>query len=202
VQRSGLEQGNYALDVARYGSDRTVMYRNRGFQIRLQAEWGQKDTEETADIVFAQLMKHYPVAIPINVDAIGVGAGVHDKLRRKGAKVRAIYGSEKARNPKRFKNRRAEMYWTLRTLMDDGLIDLDPEDDVLSAQLGSIRWWEDAAGRIVVEGKDDMKSRGLPSPDRADCVAMVILKHGSLKEERKQRTTSYGLTGDLLTRKM
>lgn len=203
AQRTGLEQGQYAADVARYGNDKTVVYRNRGFQIRLQDEWGQKDTEETASLLEGRLRVHLPVQVPINIDAIGVGAGVFDKLRHRGIKVRAIYGSEKARNPKRFKNRRAEMYWTLRTLIDEGLIDLDPMDDELSAQLGSLRWWEDAAGRIVIESKEDMRARGMPSPNRADAVAMSVLKHGSRKEEsRNPMRKTTGITGDLLTRKM
>jgi hypothetical protein len=200
----GLELGQYGVDIARYGQDKSSMYRNRGFQIRLHKEWGKRDTEESADIVENELRKHGPTRPPVNIDAIGVGSGVFDKLRRRGHNVRAIYGSESARNKRRFKNRRAEMYWTLRTLMDEGAIDLDPDDTSLAAQLGSIRWWEDSAGRIVVESKDDMRSRGLPSPDKADAVAMSILKHGSPKEVGKGRRfqEKKPLTHDFLTRKM
>lgn len=204
TNHTGLEQGQYALDVARYGTDKSVMYRNRGFQIRLHKEWGKKDTEESADLAEEELNRHLPARPVINIDAIGVGAGVFDKLRRRGHNVKPIYGSEQARNPKRYKNRRAEMYWTLRELMDDRAIDLDPHDTQLAAQLGSIRWWEDNAGRIVVESKEDMKARGLPSPDRADAVAMSVLKRGSTRDDksRQQQGKKYGITGDLLTRKM
>ena len=48
------------------------------------------------------------------------------------------------------------------------IIDIDPDDDKLAAQLGSIKWGIDSRGRIKIESKDDMRKRGLPSPDRAD----------------------------------
>lgn len=204
-QHSGVETGQYALDVARLGADKTVMYRNRGFQIRFHKSWAKKDTEETADLAAAELDRHPAIKrVPINIDAIGVGAGVFDKLKRRGYNVRAIYGSEKARNPRRYANRRAEMYWTFRNLLDEGAIDLDEQDTVLAAQLGSIKWWEDNAGRIVIESKEDMRKRGLPSPNEADTAVMSILKHGSSKEvdHETTRKKKHSLAGDLLDKVM
>jgi hypothetical protein len=49
--------------------------------------------------------------------------------------------------------------------MEDGLIDLDPADEKLSAELGSVKWGTDSSGRIFVETKEDMTARGLPSPE-------------------------------------
>jgi hypothetical protein len=204
-KQSGLEWGTYGADIARMGADKSVVYLNRGFQVRFHKEWAKKDTEESADLIAAELDKHGLNRWPCNIDAIGVGAGVFDKLRRRRYNVRAIYGSEKARNAKRYRNRRAEMYWQFRTLLDEGVIDLDEEDTVLAAQLGSIKWWEDSSGRIQVESKDDMRERGLPSPDRADAAVMSILKRGSIKEERQHGEAADengSLTEDLLTRQM
>jgi hypothetical protein len=45
---------------------------------------------------------------------------------------------------------------------------------VLAAQLGSLKWAIDARGRIKIESKDDMRKRGMPSPDRADTTAMAF----------------------------
>jgi hypothetical protein len=39
-----------------------------------------------------------------------------------------------------FVNARAEDYWTLRERFEHGEIDIDPDDDKLAAQLGSIKW--------------------------------------------------------------
>jgi hypothetical protein len=59
-------------------------------------------------------------------------------------------------------NARAEDYWTLRKRFEQGEVDIDPDDDKLAAQLGSIKWGIDCRGRIKIESKDDMRKRGLP----------------------------------------
>jgi len=200
-QQPGLEPGQYGVDIARFGTDRSVVYRNRGFHIRLEDDWAKLDTEESADRIEKILRSHGAKKLAANIDAIGVGAGVFDKLKHRGLNVRAIYGSEKPRNAKRFRNRRAEIYWTFRVLMDDGLIDLDPDDELLINQLGSIKWWENDAGQIVIESKDDMRDRGLPSPDRADACVLSIVKRGSIKEDEHKlggKKKNNSIAGDLL----
>jgi hypothetical protein len=74
-------------------------------------------------------------------------------------------------------NARAESYWHLRELFEQGLIDLDPTDEELAYQLCSIKWEVDSRGRIKVERKEDMRRRGLASRDRADAVAMARIQH-------------------------
>jgi hypothetical protein len=69
---------------------------------------------------------------------------------------------------------RAEDCWTLRERFEQGEIDIDPDDDKLAAQIGSIKWGIDSRGRIKIESKDDMRKRGLPSPDRADAMAIAF----------------------------
>jgi hypothetical protein len=55
-----------------------------------------------------------------------------------------------------------------------GEIDIDRDDDKFAAQLGSIKWGIDSRGRIKIESKDDMRKRGLPSPDRTDALATAF----------------------------
>jgi hypothetical protein len=62
----------------------------------------------------------------------------------------------------------------MREAMMRGEIDLDPLDEELAAQLGALRWHRDSKGRIVIESKDEMRKRGLPSPDRADAMSMTF----------------------------
>jgi hypothetical protein len=61
----------------------------------------------------------------------------------------------------------------LREIFEAGEADIDELDDKLAAQLGSIKWTVDSRGRIKIESKDNMRRRGLPSPDRADTMAMA-----------------------------
>jgi hypothetical protein len=67
-----------------------------------------------------------------------------------------------------------EDYWTLRERFEQDEIDIDTDDEKFAAQLGSIKWGIDSRGRIKIESKDDMRKRGLPSPDRADTAAMIF----------------------------
>jgi hypothetical protein len=54
-----------------------------------------------------------------------------------------------------------------------GDIDIDPDDDQLAKQLGNIKWKMTSKGQIAVETKDEMRKRGLPSPDRADALVYL-----------------------------
>ena len=94
---------------------------------------------------------------------------------RTGLPVIPYNGGEAPIDKERFVNARAEDYWTLRERFEQGEVDIDPDDDKLAAQLGSIRWGIDSRGRIKIESKDDMRKRGLPSPDRADAMAIASL---------------------------
>jgi hypothetical protein len=160
------------VDVARAGSDESVAYVNRGGKARLVHRARGQDTMRTAGAV-AKLLKANP-QMSAAIDIVGLGAGVYDRLREQGLSVIAFQASEKATQPERFKNRRAESYWWLRELFKAGALDLDPEDEELASQLLSIRWFTDSSGRTQIESKADMKKRGLPSPDRADALAMAI----------------------------
>lgn len=167
----GMGKGCYGLDVARFGRDKTVLYRDRDGVVRLVDEWGKKDTVETTQRAYALTRK--TAHVPIVVDADGIGGSVFDQLRALGAKVVSFTMSAAVRNPARFHNRRSEMWWSYREEMEDGLVDLDPADLDLAAQLQQPKWWLTAKGKIQVESKDEMRARGLPSPDRADAVIMA-----------------------------
>ncbi len=210
----GDEPGAYGLDVARFGRDKTTLYRVRGGVARLVSSWAKKDTEETADLAVA-LTARNPY-VPIVVDADGLGAGVFDKLRARGRAAVAFTLNRKARNPRRFSNRRSECWFSYRERMEDGLVDLDPEDLDLAAQLQQPKWWLDPRGRIVVESKDDMSKRGLPSPDRADAVIMAEegapqvgapggypdVGAEARRRERRAKGGGRSVTADLLKRPM
>jgi len=195
----GLEWGRYGVDIARMGTDRSVVYRNRGGQIRLVKAWAKKDTMQSAGEVARIIGGHEDRKIPAIIDIIGIGSGVFDRLREQRYEVGAFQGSERATNPAKFKNRRSEVWWTFRELMEEGLIDLDPEDETLAAHLGSVKWGVDSAGRIYIESKDDLRERGLPSPDHADAA---ILSTVFVASTVGMRGDDNSLTGDLLKKVM
>ena len=166
------------VDVARYGGDETVLYHRRGPVARLHGRGQKQDTMQTTGQVIAALTK--TGAEHAYVDADGLGAGVVDRMVELKRPVVAIHGGTTPLDRERFLNARAEWYWALRERFEQGDIDIDSQDLVLAAQLSSLRWKLDSRGRVVIESKDDMKRRGLTSPDRADALAYAFAQVGRL----------------------
>jgi hypothetical protein len=175
LELPGTAPGQYGCDIARMGEDRTEIYRNRGGVIRHTESAAKQDTMATTGMI-AKLLRQR-ADVPAVIDAVGIGAGVFDRLREQGLLAVEFNAGSKPLDPERFVNRRAEVFWSLREGMEDGEYDLPPEgeDDELIAQLGSLRWFLDSRGRIGIESKDDMRRRGLPSPDKADAAAMSAI---------------------------
>lgn len=170
-----LEPARYpnvlGVDVARGGSDKTIIMHRQGPVARLHGEHHHDDTMVTAGRVKKALGD--TGAENAAIDADGLGAGVYDRLVEQGVPVQEMRGGFSARDSEHFANKRAEWYWGLRTRFEDGDIDI-PDDDELLAQLTSIKWKLNSRGQIVLESKDDMRSRGLPSPDKADALAYAF----------------------------
>jgi hypothetical protein len=90
--------------------------------------------------------------------------------------------------------------WKLSERFEQGEIDIDPDDDKLAAQLGSIKWGIDSRGRIKIESKDDMRKRGLPSPDRADALAIAFAGRANAAPMNVESHAGESITGDLMTK--
>lgn len=193
----GLEHGRFGMDISRQGEDKTVIYHNRGGQIRLVDSWAQMDTMKSANRAYDHFMRWSPIDIPAVIDIIGLGAGVFDRLRERGVPVAPFQGSEQAIRKDKFNNRRSEAWWTMRELMDAGMIDLDPQDTELAEELQRPRWYVDLSGRICVESKEDMRKRGLKSPNRADAAIYSIIEHSGVIE-----LLGESVAGDILHRPM
>jgi len=196
----GFGPGTYGVDVARYGDDQTVVYRNRGGVVRLEFATHKQSTMKTAGAV-AKILNDGPKAAEAVVDTIGVGAGVFDRLAEQELQVRAFEAGAASTQPTKFVNLRAEQWWRLRQLFEEGLIDLDPEDEELHSQLLSVRYEINSSGRIKVESKEDMRKRGMPSPDRGDAVMMSTYQ-GAHVVLAPKKASSKSITHDLLERKM
>jgi hypothetical protein len=178
----GTAMGRYAADIARLGRDKTVVYRNRGGVMTKVAEWSRKTTDVTTAKLRKILAPHQR-GVPMVIDITGgLGAGPFDNLKREGYSVVPWNSSEAPMSktfPRsdmlRFKNRRAEQYWTLRELMDSGEIGIEPGDLDAQAQLVGIKWWIDTQGKICLESKEDMIKRLGRSPDHADAIMMATV---------------------------
>jgi hypothetical protein len=109
----------------------------------------------------------------IFIDAGGLGEGTVAKLRELGHSPHAVYFGGKADNAGglvRCANKRSEMWTKMAEWLKAGAI---VNDDELKAQLIGPEYSENAQG-LVLERKEDMRARGLASPDVADSLALTF----------------------------
>jgi len=194
-----------AADIARFGEDETVIMRREGGWIRVYRAHHKDDTMTTAGHI-AKAMRDIDDEAGKNdwvraiVDVPGVGGGVVDRLAELDLPVVPYNGGEAPIDKERFVNARAEDYWTLRERFEQGEVDIDPDDDKLAAQLGSIKWGIDSRGRIKIESKDDMRKRGQPSHDRADAMAIAFAGRANAAPMNVESHAGESITGDLMTK--
>lgn len=171
------------VDVARFGDDQSVIYFRRGHDGRTHPplKFRGLDTMQLAARV-AEAFAEFR-ADAIFVDETGVGAGVVDRLRQLRFPVTGVsFAAEPDRampagdGADRFgyRNKRAEIYGVMRDWLRYGALPRDPE---LKADLENIQYgYVPYKGKdvILLEKKEDMKKRGLASPDIADALALTF----------------------------
>ena len=108
------------------------------------------------------------------IDEVGIGAEVVDRLKELGHRVRGVNVGNAALDSAHYANMRAEGYWNLRHLLMEGEIVL-PEDSELSGQLAALKYSFNSQGKALIESKEEMRRRGVPSPDKADALMLAFL---------------------------
>jgi hypothetical protein len=183
-------KGRYGFDVARMGVDESCIYHNRAGYIRMVKKWGKKDTMESVG-EYRRMVKDEPRLAPTAVvDVVGIGSGVFDRLKELNYSVVPFNSGEKAFNPLKYKNRRSEAYWEAKEMMDEGLIDIELEDEDLQAELLEHKYKTTSTGLIQIEPKEDIAQRLGRSPDRADAFVMSLQKSADLTQlMREQQQT-------------
>lgn len=170
----------WGVDVARFGDDSSALAKRRGnWQIDPVREWWGKDTMQTAGLIKAEWDGTMPAARPkaINVDVIGIGAGVVDRLKELGLPVVGVNVAEsesiRAGGEVSFNRLRDELWWRGREWLETRDCKLADDDETI-AELTTPTYSILSNGRIQVERKDDMKKRGVKSPNRADAWLLTF----------------------------
>jgi hypothetical protein len=78
---------------------------------------------------------------------------------------------ESARESDKFANKRAELTWHLRVVLEDG--GCLPESETLRSELTALRYLV-RSGRLAIESKDEAKKRLGRSPDHADALVLAF----------------------------
>jgi hypothetical protein len=168
-----------ALDVARYGDNQSVSGLRQGRRFTILAKWRELPIDQLADKFIEHIEAEQPDAIVVDGD--GIGGAVVDLIKRKNFHLRngkeilfEFHGNATPSDGKMYYNRRAEVWGLTRQAMKDGLeLPVDPE---LQADLVAPEYFFAKKGDfdvIQLESKDDMRGRGVASPDSADTLAMT-----------------------------
>lgn len=159
-----------SVDVARFGDDQTVVGIRQGRRFQILGKYRGKDTVWVANEVIRHITEQKPDATV--VDADGLGAGVVDQINYRGFSSRLFefHGGASANDATAYYNRRAEVWGSMRDwLMAGAEIPDDPE---IETDLTAPEYGFSNKQQIQLEKKEDMKKRGLASPDIGDCLAM------------------------------
>ena len=161
----------FGLDVARFGDDRSVLAIREGDALVSLMKWDKVDTQQLASFVLDVANSRKPDAI--FVDGVGVGGGVVDRLEVLRLNVIEVNAGAKAGQGNRFVNKRAEMWGRMKEWLAARAMISDRDLD-LAAELTGPFYSFDSSNRIALEKKEDMKKRGLRSPDLADALALTF----------------------------
>jgi hypothetical protein len=168
-----------ACDVARFGDDQTVIGIRQGRKFEILGTYRGLDTVQTTDQVIEHIKARKPDAIVIDGD--GIGGAVVDGLKHLGYKppvynVFEFHGGGTPQDTNMYFNKRAEVWGWMKDWLEAGAeIPNDPEleRDLTGPTYGIIRG-KVQHGSIYLEEKQDMKKRGLSSPDKGDTLAMTF----------------------------
>jgi hypothetical protein len=178
--RDGMWLG---VDIATEGADSSwgcVMRNRTVIHMRM---WQGFDTMESVGCIH-ELVRDYDIPWEhVNIDSIGVGKGVYDRLIEQNHPVNGVVGSQSPWGDwsdimpdLEFLNRRAELHWALRTLVHQDALCIPAKFSNAVADLISIRYKVTSKGQIQIEDKDSFRRRVGRSPDAGDALVYACAR--------------------------
>lgn len=166
----------WGVDPARFGNDATGLCKRRGNSLVEPTDIRKGyDTMQVAGWIKSQWDETPDLDRPSEIlcDVIGIGAGVQDRLAELGLPSRGINVSETAAMSEQYVNLRTELWFKGRDYFDRKDCTLNG-DELLASELRGPRFKYASNGKKQVESKDDMKKRGVRSPNRADAFLLTL----------------------------
>jgi hypothetical protein len=172
------------IDPASLGPDGTGVAYRQGHRVLKTERYRGLTTMEIAGLVARIIREDKPSVV--NIDVGGLGLGVYDRLLEQGhdrSQVHAVNFGSKPNEPPRLDemgrpqgggpaNRRSELWMNMKTALE-GRLQI-PDDDALQADLVGPTYKYQSDGRLLLESKQDMRRRGVPSPDLGDAMALCF----------------------------
>jgi phage terminase large subunit len=156
------------IDVARFGDDKTTMYKRRGLKVIADRCFQGYDTTRVADEAWE--LAGRDTSILMKIDS-GYNPGVIDVLRKKGAKVLEIAFGGSAMDTQKYDTAADEMWFDFP--VDEAQI---PNDNELQQELAGRLYDFDNKGRRKIESKKEYKKRFGKSPDKADGLLLCFYR--------------------------
>mgnify|MGYP003154158273 FL=1 len=140
-----------------------------------QLKYRSKDTMEMASLVAERIQRDHPALV--FVDEAGLGAGVVDRLRQLGYGniVIGVVGAHRPSDTIAYANKRVEMWGRMRDWLKQE-VEL-PYDNELQTELTGPSYSHNKREQILLEKKEDMKRRGMASPDCADSLSLTFAEN-------------------------
>lgn len=175
----------WGLDVARFGSDRTVLTKRKGPKLHEKQQIRRNmDTMQVCGWVVAEWNETPAHMRPIEIciDSIGLGAGVADRLRELGLPAIDVNVSEAPAFGEKYVNLRAELWFRGKEWLEKRSVSLEHADGRLIDELAMVKYGFTSNGKIKVESKDDLKkrTRDRSSPDLADSFLLTFAGQNGL----------------------
>lgn len=165
----------WGLDVSRYGNDASALCKRKGNTVTEVMTWKGLDLMQLCGRVKAEYDALHPASQPesIFIDSIGLGSGCVDRLSELGLPAIGINVSESPAMKTNYINLRAELWFKLKAFLENRDCKL-PNDDKLINEMIAVRYSFSSSGKAKIESKDEMRKRGMPSPDRADSLVLTM----------------------------
>lgn len=162
------------VDVARFGDDRSVIFKRQGRFSAIVGTFYGIDTQKLGGRVQEAIDKEEPAAVVVDGD--GIGGSVYDFLKARGYDRKTLlyefHGGGTPNDPHKYLNRRAEIWGAMKEWLEGGQIPDLPEMD--TDLTGPDYGYHPSKQCLVLESKDEMKARGVDSPDLGDALAMTF----------------------------
>lgn len=149
------------------GNDDTVILVRKGRDVVSIQRYSTPDTMKTVSLVIKAIEEFSPTLV--NIDEGGVGAGVVDRLKEQGYKVRGVNFGWASSDNRMFKNKRAEMWFETKEWLRTASIPNDKKlfNDLVSARIDH----SELSGALKLVSKHKLTTA---SPDSADALALTF----------------------------
>lgn len=164
------------VDPARFGDDRSAIVIRQMEKVIYKEVYSGEDTMQITGHILRIAKEQRVKSSNIFIDVIGIGAGIVDRCKEQGWSVTGVSVSEKAKDYEHYLNLRAELY---ADKIKEWIKTADLTDDDDWYELANIKYKFNSKGQLQLESKDDMKKRGIPSPDVADALSLTFVKPGT-----------------------